>query len=38
MELVTEDFFRTELNHPERTVKHFVTDERGGVPGIAYRK
>ncbi len=22
------DFFRTELTHPEQTVKHFVTDER----------
>lgn len=22
------DFFRTELRHPEQTVKHFVTDER----------
>ena len=23
------DFFRTELQHPEQIVKHFVTDERG---------
>ena len=23
------EFFRTELAHPEQTVKHFVTDERG---------
>ena len=28
------EFFRTELSHPERTVKHFVTDEREGVPKI----
>lgn len=26
------DFFQTELRHPENTVKHFVTDERGKLP------
>ena len=24
-------FFREELKHPEPTVKHFLTDERGGA-------
>lgn len=28
------DFFRTELTHPEQTVKHFVTDEREAEKAI----
>ena len=28
------EFFRTELEHPESTVKHFVTDERRGTQNV----